>query len=76
MGAGGGSMTGYGGFHSLNSASVLSTSGWPPASPEEVLQPEQEAKQTKFPRFRVRGSVLCDPQTRVLAPPCLTGALR
>lgn len=76
MEAGGGSMTGYGGFHSLNSASVLSTSGWPPTSSEEVLQPEQEAKQTKFPRLRVWGSLLCDMQIRVLAPPCLAGALR
>lgn len=55
MEASGGSMTGFGGFHSLSSASILSTSGWSLTISEEVLQPEQEAKQTRFPRLLSRG---------------------
>lgn len=55
MEASSGSMTGFGGFHSLNSASTLSTSGWSPTISEEVLEPEQEAKQTRFPRLLSMG---------------------
>lgn len=57
------SMRGLEGLHSLNSASILSTSGWSPAVSETVLWPEQEAKQTRFPRLLSSGPyVVCDLQ--------------
>lgn len=58
----GGSMTGFGGFHSLNSASTLSTSGWSPTISEEVLQLSKKQNRLGSPDCWVWGCVLCDLQ--------------
>lgn len=77
MEASGGSMTGFGGFHSLSSASILSTSlDGLLLSLRRFSSLSKKQNRLGSPDCSVRGlcAVIC--KTRVLASPCLTRALR